>query len=103
MRSLTLNVLAQMVQQQGDSQRAAMLYAESLDLLRKMGLEASAADVLHNLAYLAQSQGHFSLAASLYRDALALFSKQGDQAGMARCRAGLATVSGGPEEIEVSA
>jgi len=100
MRSLSLNVLAQVVQQQGDYQQAAALYDESLDLLRKMGLEASIADVLHNLAYLAQAQGHYPLAVRLYQESLALFSKQGNEQGIARCRAGLAAVTGAPEEVE---
>jgi predicted ATPase/transcriptional regulator with XRE-family HTH domain len=102
-RSLTLNILAQVVQQQGDYEQAMVLYAESLDLLRKMGLEASAADVLCNLAYLAQSQGHYPLAAKLYGEGLALFSKQGNEQGMAKCRTGLAAVTGVPEEVESSA
>jgi hypothetical protein len=62
-----------------------------------MGIEASAADVLHNLAYLARCQGHFPLAAKLYTEGLAVFSKQGNEEGMAKCRAGLAAVAGAPE------
>ncbi len=100
-RSLALNILAQVVQQQGDYEQAAALYGESLDLLRKMGLEESTADVLHNLAYLAQSQGHHPLATRLYRESLALFSRQGNEEGMAKCRAGLAAVSGAPENGQV--
>ncbi|MEA3336130.1 MAG: tetratricopeptide repeat protein [Chloroflexota bacterium] len=97
-RALSLNILAQVAQQQGDYQQAAALYDESLDLLRKMSLEASIADVLHNLAHLVQSQGHYPLAARLYKESLALFSKQGNEQGIARCRSGLATVTGAPEE-----
>jgi len=93
MRSLSLNILGQVMQQQGDYQRAAALYDESLDLLRKMGLETRIADVLHNLAHLAQAQGHDPLAARLYGESLALFSKQGNEQGIARCRAGLAAVA----------
>ena len=100
MRSLTLNVLAQLVQQEGDYQQAAALYGESLDLLQKMGMEESSADVIHNLAYLAQSQGHHPLAAKLYTESLDLYSRQGSEEGIAKCRAGLLAVSGAPEEVE---
>ena len=62
--------------------------------LRKMGLETSIADVLHNLAHLAQAQGHYPLAARLYQESLALFSKQGNEQGISKCRAGLAAVAG---------
>jgi len=103
MRSLSLNVLGQVVQQQGDYQQAAVLYDESLDLLRKMGLETSIADVLHNLAHLAQVQGHYQLAARLYKESLALFSKQGNEQGIAKCRAGLAAVASVREEGEPAA
>jgi len=103
MRTVTLNILAQVVQQQGDKEYAVALYAESLDLLRKMGLEASAADVLHNLAYLVQNQGHFPLAEKLYREGLALYTQQGNEEGMAKCRAGLAVVTNAPREVESDA
>ncbi len=92
-----------MVQQQGDYERAAALYAESLDLLRKMGIEASTADVLYNLAFLVHTQGHFPLAAKLYKESLDLFSRQDNEEGIAKCRTGLAAVTGAPEEIEAGA
>jgi len=94
MRAQALNILGQVAQQQGDYQQAALLYDESLDLLRKMGLETGIADVLYSLAHLAQVQGHYPLAARLYQESLALFSKQGNEQGVTRCRAGLAAMEG---------
>jgi predicted ATPase len=92
-RATTLNFLGQVAQELGDYQQAAACYTESLDLLHKMGLEASIADVLHNLAQVVQVQGHYALAIRLYQESLALFSKQGNPQGVARCSAGLATLT----------
>jgi tetratricopeptide (TPR) repeat protein len=92
MRSLSLNILAQVVQQQGDFQQAAELFQESLDLLQKMGLESNIADVLYNLAHLAHAQGHYHLAARLYDKSKAIFSEQGNEEGTAKCREGLSAV-----------
>ncbi len=86
-RAIYLNILAQIVQQQGDYPQAAALYAESLDLLRKMGLEANAADVLFNVANLTRSFGHRFLADQLLRECLALYTRQGNTEGIDRCQA----------------
>ncbi len=87
--SLALNVLAQIVQQQDDAQLAIGLYAESLDLLRKMGIESSIADVQYNLACFVHAQGHYQLAKKLYNECMGIFSKQGNGEGVAKCQAEL--------------
>ena len=86
--------------QQGDYDQATIYYGESLDLLRKMGLETSIADVLFNLAQLTQSQGHFVLAKRLYEESLAMFLKQGNEDKAAKCRVALATLDSPQEEIQ---
>ena len=85
-------ILAQLGQQQGEFEHTAELYQESLDLLRKMGVEASIADVQFNLARFVQAHGYLDLAGHLYRECLDLFTKQGNMARVAQCEAGLAAV-----------
>ena len=91
-RSLTLNVLAQIVQQLDGAQLAIELYAESLDLLRKMGIEGSVADVQYNLASFVHAQGHYQLAKRLYKECQVMFLRQGNEEGVAKCRVGLETM-----------
>ncbi len=91
-RAIYLNVLAQIVQQQGDLQSAARYYEESLELLRKMGLENQIAEVLYNLAVLTQSQGHLHMAKIFFQDSLNIRIKQKDAQGIVRCQDGLAEV-----------
>jgi tetratricopeptide (TPR) repeat protein len=96
-RSLTLNILAQVRLQQGDLLQASQLYSECLDLLRKMGIEASIADVQFNLAYFVQAHGQYPLAERLYNESMKMFADQEAEQGIARCRAGLDEIGG--EEI----
>ena len=73
-------------------ERTAGLYRESLDLLRKMGVEASIADVQFNLARLAHAHGYVDLAEQLYRKCLPVFADQGNMARVAECESSLATL-----------
>jgi tetratricopeptide (TPR) repeat protein len=93
LRAIYLNVLAKIVQQQGDLQTAARYYQESLELLQKMGLENHIAEVLYNLAFLTQSQGHPHMAKILFQDSLDIRIKQKDEQGIVRCQDSLAEVN----------
>jgi tetratricopeptide (TPR) repeat protein len=92
-RSTSLNILAQVVQQQQDAQLAIEYYSESLDLLKKMGIEGNIADVQYNLACLVHAQGHCQLAKKLYSECLDIFAKRGNEEGVAKCQAGLASIT----------
>ena len=91
-RSLALNILAQIVQQQEEPEQAIKLYTESLDLLRKMGIESSIADLQYNLACFVHAQGHYQLAKRLYKECQVMFLKQGNEEGIAKCRVGIETM-----------
>lgn len=99
-RSMSLNILAQIVQQQEDTQSAMECYSESLDLLRKMGIEESIADVQYNLAYFAFAHGYGQLAERLYNECLGIFIERGNEGGAAKCKAELALIADGNKVAE---
>ncbi len=86
MCSISLNILAQVVDQQDDAQQAIVLYRESLDLLRKMGIEKSIMDVQYNLACFVHAQGYYQLAIKLYDECLKTFLRQGEEVRAAECQ-----------------
>jgi hypothetical protein len=88
-RSRALAILSGVAQQEGNLAEATARYDESLDLLRKMGLEEDCAETVFHLARLVEAQGHGRLATKLCNDCLGLFPGQGNEAGVQRCRARL--------------
>jgi non-specific serine/threonine protein kinase len=78
-RAAALTGLANVVQVQGDQQRARELHEEALALWREVGDPRGEATSLDCLGYLAQGRGEYEHAAGLHEQALELANQAGDE------------------------
>jgi predicted ATPase/class 3 adenylate cyclase len=99
-RAAALTGLANVVQVQGDQQRARELHEEALALWREVGDPRGEAMSLDCLGYLAQGRGEYERAAGLHEQALELANQAGDEriAGYALINLGTAAVYQGRYE-----
>lgn len=84
-----------------DYESAAAYYEESLEILRDMEWNLELASNLHKLGYIARFRGDFQKSAQLFTESLTMQQAMGNKQGVIECLvglAGLATVSGNPEE-----
>jgi len=82
-RARSLNGAGALAYQQGDYERAAGLYEESLAIRRARGDVPGIAASLNNLGALAYQEGEYDRAAALYEEGLALWKRLADQSGIA--------------------
>ncbi len=78
---------------QGDYERAAALYEESLALFRELGSRVQIAMLLHNLAYVVLRQGEGRQAAAYFEESLVLYRELKRKHGVIECLIGLAGVA----------
>jgi tetratricopeptide (TPR) repeat protein len=78
---LALNLLGEIVLQQGDALRARALIEESITILKEVEDRVSTAEALCSLARVATCQGDMAMASSLYKQSLAILQgyKYGSQ------------------------
>ncbi len=93
----TLHSIAEALRDLGDFERAADLFARSLEIRRANGLGGDAATV-HSLGDLHLDAGDMPTAERYYREALALGLQEGDVRLGAYCLAGLACVAARNED-----
>ena len=99
-RAAALSGLANVVQVQGDHERARELHEEALALWRAVGDPRGEAMTLDCLGYLAQGRGEYGRAAGLHEQALELANQAGDEriAGHALLNLGTAALYQGRYE-----
>lgn len=90
--AVPLMALADLARLEGDYERAAALYEETVHLEGTEGGVFTWPPMLHNLAYMSHHRGDDALARQQFTEALGLFREMGDLRGVAECVAGLAVI-----------
>jgi tetratricopeptide (TPR) repeat protein len=75
--------LGSLAQRRGDYDEAARQYQRSLDILKRLGNQASVAGTYHQLGMLAQDRGDYDEAARQYQRSLEISERLGNQASIA--------------------
>jgi tetratricopeptide (TPR) repeat protein len=101
--AFSLVKLGDVARRQGDYERAAALYEESLAVQREVGNKWGIAVSLHNLGYVAKGQGDWRRAAALFEESLPLQRETRDTWGMGASLAGLAGIAGAEGQPERAA
>ena len=86
-RARALNALGGLVYWQGDARRAGLLYAEALEIHRRVGDERSVAGALMDLTWASAAQGDGRGAFENGTQALEQYRRIGDEGGVARVAA----------------
>ena len=92
-RAAALTGLANVVQIQGDQQRAREWHEQALALWREMGNPQGVAMSLDCLGYLAQGRGEFGPASALHEQALELANQAGDARMAGQALSSLGTIA----------
>ena len=92
-RAAALNGAGNLAFQQADYARAAVLYAEAVELRRALDDTRGLAASLDNLGNVAERQGEYARAAALHEDALTLRRALGDKRGIANSLGNLGVVA----------
>ena len=87
---MSLSNLGVLAHREGDLERAAAAYEESLAVQRAIGNQRGVAGVLVNLAALAAARGSESRAAALYEESVPILRGLGDRQVLAEALCGLA-------------
>jgi predicted ATPase/DNA-binding CsgD family transcriptional regulator len=85
----------------GDYEKAAQFYLDSLTILRELGNLWGITMSLNNLGYVARHQGDYERASALFSEAVAVSQQSGDRTGIGNALNGMAAVigmAGRPEE-----
>jgi DNA-binding CsgD family transcriptional regulator len=98
--ALALNGLGDILRGQGDSEQAAVLYAESLALFRRLDNKWRIATVLHHLGQVARIQGNKEEMRDRLDESFILFQELGNRGGIAECLAEWAAVAEVEEQYE---
>jgi tetratricopeptide (TPR) repeat protein len=82
-KAMTLNNMANVIQQQGDIDRALQLWQDSLEIYERIGDVQGKAVTLNNIAGVIAQQGDIDRALSLWQDSLEIQERIGDVQGKA--------------------